>query len=111
MTTPVEYQVGKVLTGRKRWAALAFLALGVSMIILDATVVNVAIPTMVKDLGLTTSDAEWVSAAYSLTFASLLIFAGRVADRIGRRLHVHDRRRRVRRARASWWRPPRRRPP
>ena len=74
------------LTGRKRWAALMFLALGVAMIILDATVVNVAIPTMVQDLGLTTTDAEWVSAAYSLTFASLLILSGRVADRVGRRL-------------------------
>ena len=77
---------GRTLTGRKRWGALMFLALGVAMIILDATVVNVAIPTMVKDLGLTTSDAEWVSAAYSLTFASLLILSGRVADRVGRRL-------------------------
>jgi EmrB/QacA subfamily drug resistance transporter len=77
---------GTALTGRKRWAALMFLALGVAMIILDATVVNVAIPTMVQDLDLTTSDAEWVSAAYSLTFASLLILAGRVADRVGRRL-------------------------
>jgi EmrB/QacA subfamily drug resistance transporter len=77
---------GTALTGRKRWAALMFLALGVAMIILDATVVNVAIPTMVKDLGLTTSDAEWVSAAYSLTFASLLILSGRIADRVGRRL-------------------------
>jgi len=56
------------------------------MIILDATVVNVAIPTMVKDLDLTTTDAEWVTAAYSLTFASLLILAGRMADRFGRRL-------------------------
>jgi EmrB/QacA subfamily drug resistance transporter len=75
-----------VLTGRKRWFALIFLALGVAMIILDATVVNVAIPTMIKDLGLSTTDAEWVTAAYSLTFASLLILAGRIADRAGRRL-------------------------
>jgi len=75
-----------VLTGRKRWLALIFLSLGVAMIILDATVVNVAIPTMIKDLGLTTTDAEWVTAAYSLTFASLLILAGRIADRAGRRL-------------------------
>ena len=73
------------LTGGRRWAALFFLAFGVAMIILDATVVNVAIPTMVKDLNLTTSDAEWVNAAYSLTFASLLIFFGRLADRFGRR--------------------------
>ncbi|MFM1918338.1 MAG: hypothetical protein RJB01_1853, partial [Actinomycetota bacterium] len=73
------------LTGKKRWIALVFLALGVSMIILDATVVNVAIPTMVRDLGLTTTDAEWVNASYALAFASLLILFGRLADRFGRR--------------------------
>lgn len=73
------------LAGRRRWIALAFLALGVAMIILDATVVNVAIPTMVRDLNLTTSDAEWVNVAYSLTFASLLILSGRLADRFGRK--------------------------
>jgi len=73
------------MQGKKRWIALVFLALGVAMIILDATVVNVAIPTMVRDLNLTTNDAEWVNAAYSLTFASLLIFFGRLADRFGRK--------------------------
>ncbi len=86
MSSPAAFQASTALTGRKRWAALVFLALGVAMIILDATVVNVAIPTMVQDLDLTTTDAEWVSAAYSLTFASLLILWGRVADRYGRRL-------------------------
>jgi len=86
MATIPAHESGPVLTGRKRWFALLFLALGVAMIILDATVVNVAIPTMVRDLDLTTSDAEWVSAAYSLTFASLLILSGRIADRAGRRL-------------------------
>lgn len=75
-----------VLIGKRRWVALCFLALGVSMIILDATVVNVAIPTMVRDLGLSTNDAEWINAAYSLTFASLLILFGRLSDRFGRRL-------------------------
>jgi EmrB/QacA subfamily drug resistance transporter len=73
------------LQGKRRWIALLFLALGVAMIILDATVVNVAIPTMVRDLNLTTNEAEWVNAAYSLTFASLLIFFGRLADRFGRK--------------------------
>lgn len=75
-----------VLTGKRRWYALVFLALGVAMIILDATVTNVAIPSMVKDLGLTTSDAEWINSAYSLAFASLLILSGRLADLAGRRL-------------------------
>jgi EmrB/QacA subfamily drug resistance transporter len=74
------------LTGKKRWLALVVLALGVAMIILDGTVVNVALPAMVQDLGLSTTDAEWVTAAYSLTFASLLILNGRLADRFGRRL-------------------------
>lgn len=74
------------MQGKKRWVALLFLALGVAMIILDATVVNVAIPTMVQDLNLSTNDAEWINAAYSLTFASLLIFFGRLADRFGRKL-------------------------
>jgi len=86
MTTAPAHESGPTLSGGRRWAALVFLALGVAMIILDATVVNVAIPTMVKDLSLTTADAEWVSAAYSLTFASLLILWGRISDRAGRRL-------------------------
>ena len=64
-----------VLEGKRRWGALIALALGVAMIILDATVVNVAIPTIVKDLNLTTNDAEWITAAYSLVFASLLILS------------------------------------
>lgn len=55
------------------------------MIILDATVVNVAIPTIVADLGLSTTDAEWVNAAYALTFASLLLLSGRLSDLFGRR--------------------------
>ena len=74
------------LTGMRKWVALLFLSLGVAMIILDATVVNVAIPTMVKDLGLSTTDAEWVNAVYALTFASLLLLSGRLADIVGRRL-------------------------
>ena len=81
-----EQAMTTALQGRKRWVALVFIALGVAMIILDATVVNVALPQMIKDLGLTTNDAEWVNAAYSLVFASLLILAGRLADRSGRRL-------------------------
>ncbi|CAB4901472.1 unannotated protein [freshwater metagenome] len=77
---------GTILTGKRRWFALVPVAVGVAMIILDATVVNVVLPTLIKEVGLTTTDAEWVTAAYSLTFASLLIVAGRLADRFGRRL-------------------------
>lgn len=84
MTT--DTTITSALTGRKRWVALLFLALGVAMIILDATVVNVAIPTIVEDLHLTTTDAEWVNAIYALLFASLLLLSGRLSDIFGRRL-------------------------
>ena len=84
VTTPAD--TPPAITGRKRWFALVFLSLGVAMIILDATVVNVAIPTIVEDLKLTTTDAEWVNAIYALTFASLLLLSGRLSDNIGRRL-------------------------
>ena len=50
MSASAEFQANKVLTGKKRWAALAFLALGVSMIILDATVVNDTVPNAVDQL-------------------------------------------------------------
>ncbi len=84
MTT--DLRTPPALTGTRRWVALLFLSLGVAMIILDATVVNVAIPTIVEDLGLSTTDAEWVNAVYSLVFASLLLLSGRLSDIVGRRL-------------------------
>ena len=71
---------------RHRWLGLSVLSLGVSMIIVDATVVNVAIPTIIGDLGLRATDAEWMNTIYSLVFAALLISVGRAGDRWGRRL-------------------------
>ena len=70
---------------RNRWLGLAMLSLGVSMIIVDATVVNVAIPTIIGDLGLQATDAEWMNTIYALVFAALLISVGRAGDRWGRR--------------------------
>ena len=72
--------------GGRRWLGLAVLSLGVSMIIVDATVVNVAIPSIIRDLGLQATDAEWMNTIYSLVFAALLISVGRAGDRWGRRL-------------------------
>lgn len=71
---------------RRRWAGLFFIALGVAMIIVDATIVNVAVPQIIKDLGITSSDAQWVQEVYTLVFAALLLVWGRLADRYGRRL-------------------------
>lgn len=68
------------------WWALAALLLGLSMIIIDGSVVNVLLPDMVDDLGLSETDAQWVNSIYSLVFASLLITIGVLADRHGRRL-------------------------
>lgn len=72
-----------------RWIGLSFLALGVSMIIVDATVVNVALPTIIRDLGIELADAEWVNTIYVIMFAALLITAGRAGDVIGRRRMFH----------------------
>lgn len=68
-----------------RWWALATVALGVSLIIMDATVVNVALPVVISDLGLTSTQAEWMNSIYSLMFAVLLLTLGRVGDLYGRR--------------------------
>lgn len=68
-----------------RWKAMPFIALAVSLIIMDATVVNVALPVIVGDLKLSASDAEWINSIYSLVFAALLITVGRVGDLHGRK--------------------------
>ena len=70
---------------RKRWIAMPFIALGVAMIIVDATIVNVAIPTIIRELHITAATAEWTNSIYSLVFASLLITLGRIGDMVGRR--------------------------
>jgi len=68
-----------------RWLGLLVISLAVAIIIADATVVNVAIPTIIRDLSITTADAEWVTSVYSLVFAALLITVGRLGDVHGRR--------------------------
>jgi EmrB/QacA subfamily drug resistance transporter len=68
-----------------RWIALYVLCSGVLMIVLDVTVVNVALPTIQNDLGFTQSSLAWVVNAYLITFGGLLLLAGRFGDLIGRR--------------------------
>jgi EmrB/QacA subfamily drug resistance transporter len=69
----------------RKWLTLAAVAFGLFMIMLDNTVVNVALPTMEKDLHVSLSQLEWVVTAYALTFAALLITGGKLADLYGRR--------------------------
>jgi EmrB/QacA subfamily drug resistance transporter len=72
-------------TGRSRWAALYVLCVGMLMIVLDATVVNVALPSIQDDLGFSASSLAWVVNAYLIAFGGLLLLAGRLGDLIGRR--------------------------
>jgi EmrB/QacA subfamily drug resistance transporter len=69
----------------RRWKALALLGLAFFMVILDATIVLTAIPSMQEELGFTVSGVQWVLTAYALTFAGLMLFFGRMADLLGRR--------------------------
>lgn len=69
----------------RRWYGMAMLGLGMSLIIIDATIVNVAIPTIIGDLKINLGTAEWINSIYSLVFAALLITVGRLGDLIGRK--------------------------
>jgi EmrB/QacA subfamily drug resistance transporter len=73
------------MTDRNRWIALYVLCTGMLMIVLDVTVVNVALPTIQDDLGFSQSSLAWVVNAYLISFGGLLLLAGRFGDLIGRR--------------------------
>src|ERR1700679_1480943 len=70
---------------RSRWIALYVLCVGMLMIVLDVTVVNVALPSIQTDLRFSTSSLAWVVNAYLIAFGGLLLLAGRFGDLIGRR--------------------------
>ena len=69
----------------RRWWVLAFLGLAQSMLIIDVTVLNVALPTIGEALGLDRAGLTWIATAYTLLFGSLLLLGGRLADTLGRR--------------------------
>jgi EmrB/QacA subfamily drug resistance transporter len=70
---------------RRKWMALVVLCVGMLMIILDSTIVNVALPSIQGDLGFSQSNLAWVVNAYLIAFGGLLLLAGRVGDLIGRK--------------------------
>src|SRR5256886_16731347 len=70
----------------RKWWTLGALSFALFMIMLDNTVVNVALPPIKSDLGIGTSELEWVVTAYALTFAVLLLTGGKLGDLYGRRL-------------------------
>ena len=73
------------ITGQKRWLALFVLCLGDLMIILDTTIVNVALPSIRTSLGFSESSLAWVVNAYLLTFGGFLLLSGRLGDLFGHR--------------------------
>ncbi len=76
---------GSAVPDPRRWRALALLAIADFVVILDATIVNVALPSIGRGLHASTSDLSWVTSAYILTFGGLLMLGGRFADLFGRR--------------------------
>jgi EmrB/QacA subfamily drug resistance transporter len=70
---------------RHRWLILAVVALAQLMVVLDATIVNIALPSAQRDLLFATADRQWVVTAYSLAFGGLLLVGGRLSDILGRR--------------------------
>ena len=74
-----------VTPDRRRWVALAVVCMGQLMMVLDATIVNVALPSMQRDLGFSQANLAWIVDAYMIAFGSFLLLAGRLGDLLGRK--------------------------
>jgi EmrB/QacA subfamily drug resistance transporter len=72
-------------TDPKRWIALVVIGIAQLMVVLDASIVNIALPSAQKDLGISDADRQWVVTAYTLAFGGLLLLGGRIADFVGRK--------------------------
>src|SRR6476620_3094103 len=68
-----------------RWAVLALLGVALLVVVLDSTIVNIALPSAQKDLGFSTESRQWVVTAYALAFGSLLLVGGKLGDLFGRK--------------------------
>ncbi|MDX6423941.1 MAG: hypothetical protein QOI67_1412, partial [Gaiellaceae bacterium] len=77
--------LGLVTSENRKWWTLGAVGFGLFMIMLDNTVVNVALPSIQRDLGAQISELEWIVSAYALTFAALMLTGGKLADMLGRR--------------------------
>src|SRR3954467_1926094 len=69
----------------RRWLVLAVIAVAQLMVVLDATIVNIALPSAQQDLGFSNDSRQWVVTAYALAFGSLLLLGGRIGDLFGRK--------------------------
>ena len=70
---------------RREWLGLAVLSIGLGLIVLDGTIVGVALPAIIGDLHLDLTDAQWVNSLYAVLLAALLLSTGNLADRWGRK--------------------------
>src|ERR671914_1294556 len=70
----------------RKWFTLAAVSFGLFMIMLDNTVVNVALPSIQRDLGADLSSLQWIVTGYALSFAALMLIGGKLADAYGRRV-------------------------
>ena len=73
------------LIQRRRWSILAVLVISVFLVVVDNTIVNVALPTLSRELDADTSQLQWIVDSYSLVFAGLLLAFGSLGDRFGRK--------------------------
>ena len=85
LRAPIKSLPAHQAVDRRRWLALVVLCVGQLMIVLDATVVNVALPSIQRDLHFTQASLAWVINGYLITFGGLLLLAGRLGDLVGRK--------------------------
>src|SRR5918999_4161933 len=83
--TVEESPTGAAPVDPKRWLALLVIAIAQLMVVLDATIVNIAMPSAQADLGISDANRQWIVTAYTLAFGGLLLLGGRIADYVGRR--------------------------
>ena len=74
-----------MVSGQRKWLALALLSVVQFMVVLDIAIVNVALPSIQVDLGFSQENLQWVISAYALVFGGFLLLGGRAADLLGRR--------------------------
>src|SRR6202166_1285326 len=82
--SPVPAAAGSA-SGDRRWAVLALLGVAQLMVVLDSTIVNIALPSAQRSLGFSTDSRQWVVTAYALAFGSLLLLGGKLGDLFGRK--------------------------
>src|ERR1700753_1370646 len=85
MTTSAPPAAPERAVSSRRWLTLTTVALAQLMVVLDSTVVNIALPSAQRDLGFTNGQRQWIVTAYSLAFGSRLLLGGRLSDLIGRK--------------------------